>query len=62
MYCNSVVTEISMVSEGKTSASEKLDSFSDKLVMKRNVGDVPLPGGDLSPHVCALLGAANKIN
>ena len=36
-----VVTENSMVSEGKTSASKKLDSFSDELVVKRKIGARP---------------------
>ena len=41
LYSNYVVTENSMVSEGKTSASEKLDSFSDELVVKRKIGARP---------------------
>ena len=62
LYHDYVVTENSMVSEGKTSASEKLDSFSDELVVKRKVGDAPLPGGDVNSHpACVLsLGAAEK--
>ena len=51
-----------MLSGGKTSASEKLDSFSDDLVVKRNVGDAPLPGGDVNSHTACVtsLGAAEK--
>ena len=50
LSCDSVVTENSMVSGGKTSTVEKLDSFSDDLVVKKNVGDAPLPGDDVNSH------------
>ena len=62
LYCDYVVIKNSMVSEGKTSASEKLDNFSDKLVVKRKVGDVPLLGGDVNSHPAYVpsLGAAEK--
>ena len=57
-----IVTENSMVSGGKTSAVEKLDSFSDGLVVKRNVGDAPLPGDDVNSHPACVpsLGAAKN--
>ena len=53
---------VGMLSGGKTSASEKLDSFSDDLVVKRNVGDAPLPGGDVNSHTACVtsMGAAEK--
>ena len=62
LYCDYVVTGNSMVYEGKTSASEKLDSFSHELIVKRNVGDAPLPGGDVNSHPACVpsLGAAEK--
>ena len=50
LSCDYVVTENSMVSEGKTSEVGKLNSFSDGLVVKRNVGDAPLPGDDVNSH------------
>ena len=60
--CGWVVTENSMVSGGKTGAVEKLDSFSDDVVVKKNVGDAPLPGDDVNAHpVCVpSLDAAEK--
>ena len=62
LSCDYVVTENSMVSEGKTSEVGKLDSFSDELVVKRNVGDAPLPGDDVNSHpqYVPSLGAAEK--
>ena len=38
------VTDNGMVSDGKTSVVGKMDSFSDGLVVKRNVRDVPFIG------------------
>ena len=57
LSCDYVVIENSMVSGEKTSEVGKLHSFSDGLVGKRNVGDVPLQDAVVNSHrVCALVG------
>ena len=47
LSCDYVLTDNSMVSEEKTSEVGKMNSFSDGLVVKRNV---PLPGDDVNSH------------